>query len=82
MTMKCNLFSYADDICLVFQSDNVKDIEKQLNQDICDWFVGNKGSIHFGDDKTKSILFASKHKIKKVPKLDIICNNIRIKQQS
>ena len=39
MAVKCNLFLYADDACLVFQTDNVKDIEKQLNQDftnICD----------------------------------------------
>lgn len=28
-----NLFLLADDICLAFQSINVKDAEKQLNQD-------------------------------------------------
>ena len=32
---------------------------------MCDWFVNNKLSIHFGEDKTKSILFASKFKRKK-----------------
>ena len=40
--VKCNLFLYADDSCLVFQSKNVKDIKKQLNEDfeiISDWFV-------------------------------------------
>ena len=31
MAVKCNLFLYVDDTCLVFQSKNVKDIEKQLN---------------------------------------------------
>ena len=85
MAVKCNLFLYADDTCLVFQSKNVKDIEKQLNEDfahICDWFVDNRLSIHFGEDKTKSILFASKSKIKKLQKLEIIYNNIRIKQHS
>ena len=49
-----------------FQSKSVMVFEKQLNEDpanICDWFVDNKLSIHFGEDKTKSILFASKHKI-------------------
>ena len=79
MAVKCDLFLYADDTCLVFQSKNVKDIEKQLNEDfanICDWFVDNKLSIHFGEDKTKSILFASKRKIKKLQKLEIIYNNI------
>ena len=55
----------------------------QLNEDfanICDWFVGNKLSIRFGEDKTISILFASKRKIKKLQKPEIIYNNIRIKQ--
>ena len=50
MAVKCDLFLYVDDTCLVFQSKNVKDIEKQLNEDfanICDWFVDNKLSIHF-----------------------------------
>ena len=85
MAVKCDLLLYADDTCLVFQNKNVKDIEKQLNEDfanICDWFVDNKLSIHFGEDKTKSILFASKRKIKKLQKLEIIYNNIRIKQHS
>ena len=70
MAVKCNLFSYANDTCLVFQGDNAKHIEKQLNQDFqkkCNWFVDNKVSICFEDDKTKFILFASIHKIKKLP---------------
>ena len=37
----------------------------------CEWFLDNRISIHFGEDKTKSILFASKGKIKKAPKLNI-----------
>ena len=85
MAVKCDLCLYTDDTFLVFQSKNIKDIEKQLNKDfanICDWFVDNKLSIHFGEDKTKSILFASKRKIKKLQKLEIIYNNIRIKQHS
>ena len=85
MAVKCNLFLYANDTFLVFQSKNVKNIEKQLNEDfanICDWFVDNKLSIHFGEDKTKSIIFASKRRIKKFQKLEIIFNNIRIKQHS
>ena len=54
MAVKCDLLLYADDTCLVFQNKNVKDIEKQLNEDfanICDWFVDNKLSIRFGEDK-------------------------------
>ena len=42
----------------------------------------NKLSIHFGEDKTKSILFTSKRKIKKLQKLEIIYFNIVIKQHS
>ena len=64
---------------------NDKDIEKPLNEDfanICDWFVDNKLSIHFGQYKTKSILFASKRKMKKLQKLEIIYNNIRTNQHS
>ena len=84
-TVKSNLFLYADDSCLVFQGKDVIEIEKQLNEDftnICEWFVDNRLSIHFGEDKTKSILFASKRKIKRVPKLKINYKNIQIKQHS
>ena len=67
--VKCDLFRYADDLCLVCQHKGINKIENQLNQDfcnICDWFVDNKLSIHFGEDKTKSILFACKFKRKKI----------------
>ena len=74
-TVKSNLFLYADDSCLVFQGKDVIEIEKQLNEDftnICEWFVdNNRLSIHFGQDKTKSVLFGSKGKIKKVLELNI-----------
>ena len=48
----------ADDTCIVFQHKSVIEIEKQLIRDfpsLCDWFVDNKLSIHFGKDKTKSL---------------------------
>ena len=66
------MFLNADDSCLAFQGKNVIEIEKQLNEDftnICEWFVDNRLSIHFGEGKTKSILFPSKRKIKRVSKL-------------
>ena len=66
-TIKSNLVLYADDSCLIFQVKAVIEIEKQLNRDfrkICEWFLNNRLSIHFGKDKTKSILFASKRKMK------------------
>ena len=49
---------------------------------LSDLFVDNKLSIHFGEDKTKSILFGSKHKIKKSKPLNVQYNGIKIKQYS
>ena len=55
--LKSNLFLYVDDSCLMSHG-----IEKQLNknfENVCNWFVDNKLSIHTVEDKTKSILFIS-----------------------
>ena len=76
--VKSNLFLYADDSCLMYQHRDVNEIEKQLNNDlenVCNWFVDTKLSIHFGEHKTKSILFASKHKIKSARKLNVKYKN-------
>ena len=65
---------YADDSCILYQHKNVVQIEKRLNKDfenLCDWFVDNKLSIHFGEDKTKSVLFASKRRAKNTSRLNI-----------
>ena len=51
-------------------------------ENICDWFVDNKSSIYFGEDKTKSILFASKRRSKNVRQLNIRYNHTNIKQHS
>ena len=51
----------------MFQHKDVEEIEKVLNnnlENIYDWFVDNKLTIHFGEDKTVSIHFASQRKIK------------------
>ena len=66
--IECDVLLYADDSVLFFSHKNVDVINDQLNRDfnsLCDWFVDNKLSIHFGEDKTKCILFTSKNKIKK-----------------
>ena len=66
----------------MFQPKDVEEIEKVLNNDfenICSWFVDNKLSIHFGEDKTKSILFASQRKIKNIKKRNIRYQDIEIK---
>ena len=77
-----NLLLYADNSCVIFQHKGVEVIEKVLNKDfenVCDWFVDNRLSIHFGEDKTKSILFTSQHKIKNIKKITIKYKDIEIK---
>ena len=76
---------YADHTCIVFQHKSVIEIEKQLIRDFssfCDWFVNNKLSIEFGQNKTKSILFGTKHKLRNVKFLNIVYNSIEIKQHA
>ena len=83
--LSCDLLLYADDSCIIYQHKVVKEIEKVLNKnfsDLCDWFLDNKLSIHFGDDKTKCILFASKNKVKKASPLNIKYKDTIIKQHS
>ena len=77
-----DLLLYADDTCIVFQHKNVIEIEKQLLRDfsrLCDWFVDNKLSVQFSQDKTKSILFGTKHKLQNAKALNIVYNGIEIK---
>ena len=79
----CDLFLYADDSCLVYQHKDVKEIERNLNKNflnVCDWFVDNKLRIHFGENKTKCILFETKHRLNKVNSLEIKYGEIHIKQ--
>ena len=74
---------YANDTCIVFLHKNVTEIEKQLLRDLsslCDWFVDNKLSVHFGQEKTKSILFDSKHKLWNAKVSNIVYNGTEIKQ--
>ena len=64
----CDLFFYTDDTCLLFQHNNLQQINEELSKDfsnICDWFVDNKLSIHFREDITKSILFSNKNRKRK-----------------
>ena len=83
--VNCDLLLYTDDTGLIFQHKDINIIEQQLNRNfsnICDWFVDNKLSIHFGEDKTKSILFAPLNKCKKLHKLNISHDLLQIKQYS
>ena len=75
LAVKCELLLYENDTyCLIFQHSDINEIEIQLNKNFsskCDWFVDSKLSTHFGEDKTKSVLFSSKSKIKKASPLNI-----------
>ena len=82
-SVDCNLYLYADDTCLVFSDDNLKSIESSLNRNfdsLCDWFIENKLSIHFGEEKTKCIVFGTKKRLKNLDELKIRHKDIRIKQ--
>ena len=79
------LLLYADDTCLIYTAKDTKTIEEQLNSDfnsLCEWFIDNKLSIHFGEDKTKSILFGTKRHLKNQTDLDIKYGDIKIKQHN
>ena len=59
----CNLFLYANDAYLLFHHKDLERIKEELTKNfskICNWYVDNKLSVHFGEDKTKSILFSTK----------------------
>ena len=74
---------YADDTCIVFQHENVTEIEKQLLKDfssLCDWFINNKLSVHFDQHKTKSILFGTIHKLRNAKALNMVYSGAEIKQ--
>ena len=55
---------------------------KEVDELVDEWFVDNKLGIHSGEDKTKSIRFASKRRSKNVSQLNIRYNHINIKQSS
>ena len=55
-------YLHADNTSIFYQDQYVEKIERVLNKEfssLCEWFIANKLSIHFGDDKTKSIFFLS-----------------------
>ena len=57
--VKSTLPLHADDSCILYQHKEVDKIEKHLNKDfenVCDWLVDNKLTIHFGEDKTRFFL--------------------------
>ena len=74
--------SYVDDTCIFYQDKDVEKIERVLNKEfssLCEWFIDNKLSIHFGDDKTKTIFFS---RMKSPPKLNISYGDYSLKQHN
>ena len=62
-------YLYANDTCIFYQHEDVKKIENVLNKDflsLCQWFIDNKLSIHFGEDRTKSILFSKTRDLREI----------------
>ena len=79
----CDIRLNTDDTCISFKHKVVKTIKDKLNKDynsLCDWFMDNKLPIHFGEDKTKTILFSSKNFSKNADKIEIRRHDIILKQ--
>ena len=60
---------YAGDTCIFYQHEDVNKIENFSNKEflsLCEWFIDNKLSIHFGEDKTKSILFSKTRGLREI----------------
>ena len=71
-------YLYGDGTSFLYQHKDITEIENVLNKEfanVCKWFVDKNLSIHFGEDKTKCILFS-----KEIWRLRIADNNNRIIQ--
>ena len=67
---------------IFYQDKDVEKIEKILNKEfssLCEWFIDNKLSIHFGDYKAKTIFFS---RMKISPKLSISYGEYSLKQHN
>ena len=81
----CDLFLYADDTFFLFQHKDLERTKEKLTKNfsnVYDWFVDNKLSIHFGENRTQSILFSTKNRKRKIETLDIQYGDVKIKQYS
>ena len=79
------LLLYVDGSCLLFMSKDSKTIGDQLKKDfnsLCEWFIDNKLSIHFGEEKTKLILFGTKQFLHKRKILNIRYGDTKMKQHT
>ena len=68
-----------------FQHYDIDIIELQMNRNfsnICGWFVDDQLNIYFGEGKSQSILFAPLSKFRKLCKLNIEYDALKIKEYS
>ena len=62
-------YLFADDTCVYYQHEDVKKTEDVLNKEfssLCQWLIDKKLSIHFEEDKTKSILFSKTRGLREI----------------
>ena len=86
-SVDCRLWSifYAEDTYLLFLHKGLEQLKEALNinfSNICDWFVDNKLSIDFEEEKTKSILFSIINRKRKIVTSNIQYGDVKIKQYS
>ncbi len=79
MSADCNLLLYVDNSALMVTGNDRIQIENQLSQQlqsVSEWLVDNMLSLHW--EKTESILYGSKHKLKSSTDLNVTCNGTSI----
>ena len=70
---------------MLFLHKGLEQLKEALNinfSNICDWFVDNKLSIDFEEEKTKSILFSTINRKRKIVTSNIQYGDVKIKQYS
>ena len=76
---KCTSKLYADDTDISASDNSIKEAEKQVSKNlnnIYNWLIANKLSLNV--IKTKYMIFATTHKIKNCPKIDVKINDLSI----
>ena len=75
-----SLYSYVE----ISDKDSDIKIDVQWNanktkdfSNLCEWFIENKLGIHFGEEKTKRILFGSRQKLTKSGRLLYMKYNVQ-----
>ena len=76
ISVNCKFMLYADDTVLLSSGKDTRKIANELSKNLesCNtWLVNNKLALH--PDKTESILFGTKRKLKKVDDFNVTCMN-------